>query len=289
VELEHRFELPVGVDKAYTSLLDLDLVGPCFPGASVDSIDGDEFSGAVKIKIGPIALNYRGTARFVEKDLANHTATIEANGSAPRSGSTATMMVHATATAVGPNRTSVVLVTNLAITGRAANFGRQAMIDVGNELIGKFADCVSSTLAGRTTGGATLVGVVNPDEVAAEVTTGTPGAVQDSAYAARPALPATLSAIRRRREQRRAGTAANKPVQVLQTPLAKQLLPVIVGAVLALLILLKKSKPKELTEKDLAKRDLKAAKKAEKRAKRNVKSAKDIVSIADDEQVVAVE
>ena len=289
MELEHRFELPVGVDKAYTSLLDLDLVGPCFPGASVDSIDGDEFSGAVKIKIGPIALNYRGTARFVEKDFANHTATIEANGSAPRSGSTATMMVHATATALAPNRTSVVLVTNLAITGRAANFGRQAMIDVGNELIGKFADCVSSKLAGRTTGGATLIGVVNPDEVAAEVTTGTPGAVQDSAYAARPALPATLSAIRRRREQRRAGGAPNKPVQVLQTPLAKQLLPVIGGAILALLILLKKSKPKELTAKDIAKRDLKAAKKDAKRAKRDLKTAKDSVSIADDDLVVAVE
>ena len=170
MELEHRFELPVGVDKAFASLLDLELVGPCFPGASVDSIDGDEFSGSVKVKIGPIPLNYRGTARFVEKDFANHTAVIEANGSAPRSGSTATMLVHASATAAAPNRTSVVLVTTLAITGRAANFGRQAMIDVGNELIGKFADCVSNKLAGRTMGGATLLGVVNPDEVAAEVT-----------------------------------------------------------------------------------------------------------------------
>jgi carbon monoxide dehydrogenase subunit G len=288
VELEHRFELPVGVDKAFASLLDLELVGPCFPGASVDSINGDEFSGSVKVKIGPIPLNYRGTARFVERDFANHTAVIEANGSAPRSGSTATMLVNASATAVAPNRTSVVLVTTLAITGRAANFGRQAMIDVGNELIGKFADCVSNKLAGKTMGGATLLGVVNPDEVAAEVTSG--AVAEDAAPAAHRAPPATLSAIKQRREQRRAAAAApNKPVQVLQTPLVKQLIPVIVGGALALLILLKKSKPKELTEKDLAKRHLKAVKKAEKRAKRDVKSAKEIVSVADDEQVVAVE
>ena len=256
MELEHRFELPVGVDKAFPALLDLDLIGPCFPGATVDSVNGDEFTGSVKVKIGPIPLNYKGTARFVEKNYETHTAVIEANGAAPRSGSTATMLVNASATAVAPNRTAIVLVTTLSITGRAANFGRQAMIDVGNELIGKFADCVANKLAGRTAGGVTLLGVINPDAVAAEL-----GSVEDAAPAATgTAAAATVSATAPSETSSRTGAAARpqlrkaarpqtEPVQLLSAakqPLLKQLLPVVAGAVLGILILLKKPKDSKL-------------------------------------------
>ena len=63
MELEHRFEVPVGVEQAWTSLLDMEQVGPCFPGAILDHVDGDEFSGSVKIKLGPIRMTYKGHAR----------------------------------------------------------------------------------------------------------------------------------------------------------------------------------------------------------------------------------
>lgn len=243
MELEHRFELPVGVEKAFPALLDLNLLGSCFPGAHVDNVDGDTFTGSVKAKIGPIPLHYQGTARFVEKDHARHSAVIEANGSAPRGGSTATMLVHATAEGVAPNRTAVVLVTNLAITGRAANFGRQAMIDVGNELISRFANCASGKLAGREAGGATLLAVVNPDEVAAESV----GVETEVIEVSGPAAPAVssrssaLNAIRARRAH--APKVENPPVQLLSAakqPLLTQLLPVLGGLALALLILFKK-------------------------------------------------
>ncbi len=231
MELEHRFELPVGVDKAFPALLDLDLVAPCFPGATIDSVEGDAFTGSIKIKIGMIPLTYKGTARFVEKDHLRHRAVIEANGGATRSGSTATMLVSASATAVSPNRTAVVIVTTLSITGRAADFSRQVMIDVGNMHISTFADCFSNKLAGRSAGGATLLTVVNPDQVAAEVFA---DEVLADAAPGRPA-PATPRRV-----------PASEPVQVLSAakgPLLKQLLPVIGGLVVAVLILRKK-KPK---------------------------------------------
>ena len=82
MELEHRFEVPVGVEKAWVTLLDIGQVGPCFPGAILDHVDGDEFSGSVKIKLGPIRMTYKGTAKIVEKDETRHRARIEATGNA---------------------------------------------------------------------------------------------------------------------------------------------------------------------------------------------------------------
>lgn len=165
MELENRFEVPVGIDRAWATLLDLEKVGPCFPGASLDSVDGDEFTGQVKVKLGPIQLTYAGKATIVEKDEAAHRARIDASGSAPRSGSTASMQVTATATALGPERTAVDLVTTLAITGRPAQFGRGVMVEVGNKLIGQFADCVSAQLAGEQESAPTPAAAAAPAEV----------------------------------------------------------------------------------------------------------------------------
>lgn len=240
MELEHRFEVPVGIDTAWEALLDMEKVGPCFPGASLDKVDGDEFSGAVKIKLGPIQLTYQGKAKIVEKDVAAHRAKIEATGNAARSASTAAMMVTATATALTPNRTAVDLVTTLSITGRPAQFGRGVMVEVGNKLIGQFADCVSQQLAGKPAGGAELVDVVNPDEVAAE----TAAAAAGSAAAADTAGAATSTA----------GVGAHRvpsnpePIDLLGSagaPVLKRLAPVLIGMV-ALFLLRKifKRKPK---------------------------------------------
>ena len=136
---------------------------------SSNTSTGDEFSGSVKLKLGPIRMIYKGTAKIVEKDEVLHRARIEATGNAGGSTSTAAMLVTATATALAPNRTAVDLVTTLSLTGRPAQFGRGVMVDVGNKLIGQFADCVSTKLCGRTAGGAELIDVTNPDEVAADV------------------------------------------------------------------------------------------------------------------------
>lgn len=147
MELEHTFEVPVGIDTAWTHLLDMEKVAACFPGATLTSADGDEYSGTVKVKLGPIQLTYAGAARIVSADEATHTATIEASGNAARSGSTASMKVVAVASAVDEARTEVAMTTDLTITGRPAQFGRGVMAEVGNKILSQFADCLSNTLA----------------------------------------------------------------------------------------------------------------------------------------------
>lgn len=147
MELEHRFEVPVGIDQAWPHLLDMEKVAACFPGATLSSADGDEYTGTVKVKLGPIQLTYAGAARIVSADEATHTATIDASGTAARSGSTASMKVVAVASAVSESLTAVEMKTDLTITGRPAQFGRGVMVEVGNKILGKFADCLSAKLA----------------------------------------------------------------------------------------------------------------------------------------------
>ncbi len=148
MELIHHFEVPVDLDNAWTYLLDLSRVAACFPGATLLSADGSNYVGVVKVKLGPIQLLYKGSAQIVSVDEASHTATVKASGAAARSGSTATMTVVATASATGPDRTVVRLATDLAITGRPAQFGRGVIVEVGNKILGQFAECLSATLAG---------------------------------------------------------------------------------------------------------------------------------------------
>jgi carbon monoxide dehydrogenase subunit G len=233
VELEHRFEVPVGVDTAYATLLDMNKVGPCFPGATLESVDGDDFTGSVKVKLGPIQLTYKGKASIVEKDPVRHTAKIEATGSAARSSSTAAMMVTASATPLAPNRTQVDLVTTLSITGRPAQFGRGVMVEVGNKLIGQFADCVADQLTGTTVGGAELIEVENPDEVAAEIT-------DPASFAERAPAPAAVGSAAVGAHRTPLVRSA-QPVDLLETagaPILKRVVPLIL-AIVALVLLRK--------------------------------------------------
>ena len=80
MELDHSFTVPVGVNEAWQALIDIERVAPCMPGAALDSVDGDEFTGTVKVKLGPINLTYKGKASFVEKDAGAHRAVIDARG-----------------------------------------------------------------------------------------------------------------------------------------------------------------------------------------------------------------
>jgi carbon monoxide dehydrogenase subunit G len=147
MQLEHSFTVPVGIDDAWKVLLDIEQVAPCMPGAAIETVDGDDFTGSVKVKLGPIALTYKGKASFVEKDEAAHRATIDAQGKDSRGNGTAAAKVTATLTSEGAATTRVNVLTDLNITGKPAQFGRGVMVDVGNKLIGQFADSLSSQLS----------------------------------------------------------------------------------------------------------------------------------------------
>lgn len=148
MQLEHSFTVPVGVDDAWKVLLDVERIAPCMPGAAVDSVDGDDFTGTVKVKLGPIGLTYKGKASFVEKDESVHKAVIDARGRDARGNGTAAAVVTATLTADAADRTTVKVTTDLNVTGKPAQFGRGVMVDVGNKLIGQFADRLADQLTG---------------------------------------------------------------------------------------------------------------------------------------------
>jgi carbon monoxide dehydrogenase subunit G len=162
VQLEHTFTVPADVEQAWQVLLDIERIAPCMPGAALDSVDGDHFTGTVKVRLGPIGLTYKGKASFVEKDATAHRVVINAQGKDARGNGTATATVTAALSDQG-GETRVVVHTDLNITGKPAQFGRGVMADVGNKLIGQFADCLAGKLgagddvgAGGTGGGEAL-------------------------------------------------------------------------------------------------------------------------------------
>jgi carbon monoxide dehydrogenase subunit G len=147
VELENSFVVPAGIDAAWSKLLDIEDVAPCMPGATLTGRDGESFSGNVKVKLGPISMTYGGTGRFVETDDTNHRAVMEASGKDSRGSSTARATVVAVLHSEAEDRTRVDVVTDLAITGRPAQFGRGVMQDVAGRIVDQFATNLAALMA----------------------------------------------------------------------------------------------------------------------------------------------
>jgi carbon monoxide dehydrogenase subunit G len=146
VEIENAFTIAAGVDEAWKVLLDVERIVPCMPGAALDSVDGDDFTGTVKVKLGPIALTYKGSASYVEKDEVTRRAVIEAKGRDTRGNGTANATITATLHQAA-DTTEVRVVTDLDITGKPAQLGRGMIVEVTNKLLGQFASCLADNLA----------------------------------------------------------------------------------------------------------------------------------------------
>ena len=146
IELEHSFAVPVPPDQAWDVLLDVQRVAPCMPGATVDSVDGDEVTGKIKVKVGPIALTYTGKATFTDKDPVAHSLKVEAAGKETRGAGTATATVLARLDEDN-GQTRVNVHTSLNVTGRPAQFGRGVMAEISGRIIEKFSANLAAQLA----------------------------------------------------------------------------------------------------------------------------------------------
>lgn len=151
MDLTHRFTVPTGVEEAWAHFNDIASVAECFPGAAVTSVEGETFHGSVKVKLGPIALVYNGSGTFVEKDEAAHRFVVEAKGKDKRGNGTAGATVTLTMAETGGDSTDVEVVTDLAITGKPAQFGRGVMQDVSDKLLGQFIDCLEQRMGAPET------------------------------------------------------------------------------------------------------------------------------------------
>ena len=146
MELTHDFTVPASVDDAWATFMDLERVGSCFPGATVTSVDESGFAGTVKVKLGPIALQYAGTGQFLERDDAAHRAVIEAKGKDKRGNGTAGATVTVQLAPSGEG-TRIDVTTDLSVTGKPAQFGRGVMQDVSDKLLQQFVACIEGQFA----------------------------------------------------------------------------------------------------------------------------------------------
>ncbi|GAA2881304.1 hypothetical protein GCM10010472_44270 [Pseudonocardia halophobica] len=138
MELTNTFSVAEPVDRAWAVITDLERVAPCLPGAALLGIDGEDYKGAVKIKVGPVTAQYEGVARFAQRDDDKHHAVLRAEGRDVRGQGNAAATIDLQLNPQG-NGTEVVVVTELELAGRVAQFGRGVIADVSGKLIGQFA------------------------------------------------------------------------------------------------------------------------------------------------------
>ena len=146
MRLEHQFEVPASRSTTWETFNDLEKVVPCFPGATLGEVDGDEFTGAVKVKLGPISLLYHGTGRFLERDEAAGRIVIEAAGKDRRGNGTAGATVTAVLTETADG-TGLDVVTEMNIGGKPAQFGRGMIQSISNKMLDKFLACIREKMS----------------------------------------------------------------------------------------------------------------------------------------------
>ena len=147
MRLEHEFFVPVPPDQAWTALLDVERIAPCMPGAILDTVEGDDFSGRVEVKVGPMQVTLcRQRPDWLRKTTMCATGRYRGERSEARGHGTAAMTVTAQLYESGEG-TRVTAHSDLSATGRPAQFGRGVLADVGAKIIGQFAECLTAELA----------------------------------------------------------------------------------------------------------------------------------------------
>jgi carbon monoxide dehydrogenase subunit G len=205
-------------------LLDIEGIAPCLPGAQLQEVEGDEYRGVVKVKVGPITAQYKGAARLAEIDEANHRIVIDASGRDTRGQGNAKATIVVTMAAEGAG-TMVDVVTDLSITGKVAQFGRGVLADVSSKLMGQFVENIERDVL-TTAGGGDTSHAGGPYEQALESVPG----IAHNGHAGAPGAPASPATT----GPRRIDSPEAEPVDlfgVAGAPLTKRLVPIGIAAV----------------------------------------------------------
>jgi len=244
MELTNEFTVPVPVDRAWEVLTDVELIAPCLPGAQLQEIEGDEYRGVVKVKVGPITAQYKGAATFQEQDEAGRRLVLKAEGRDTRGQGSASALITVTMHE-HTGSTHVSVHTDLTIKGKVAQFGRGMIADVSAKLLTQFVECLEGKLEAPA-GAAAVVeeapapvpaptdvptGPTAEEHAAAEALAGAqaapaaPAPAAEAAPAAEPAPAAEAPTVRR--------ISAPEPeavdlVEAAGASMAKRIVPVVV-------------------------------------------------------------
>jgi carbon monoxide dehydrogenase subunit G len=145
MDLTNDFRVALPVERAWAVLTDVERIAPCLPGAQLQEIEGDEYRGIVKVKVGPITAQYKGKATFLSQDAEHHVAVLRAEGRETRGQGNANATITATLTP-DDGGTAVSVVTDLTVTGRVAQFGRGVLADVSAKLLDQFVENLEKTV-----------------------------------------------------------------------------------------------------------------------------------------------
>lgn len=211
MRIADEFRVSVPPERAWPLLLDIERVAPCLPGAQLQEVEGDEYRGIVKVKVGPITAQYQGSAKIAEADEAARRMVIRAVGRDTRGQGNASATITATLRPDGQG-TIVKVDTDLAITGKVAQLGRGVLADVSSKLLGQFVETLETDVLAAPTEVVDLVEVTEVIEVVTEPTGNGSG-------------------------PRRIDAPEPEPVNLLETagaPLLWRIVPVVVVAVVVL-------------------------------------------------------
>ena len=232
MELTNEFTVDAPVEQAWAVLTDLERIAPCMPGAQLTEVDGEEYRGSVRVKVGPISAQYKGVAQFVSKDDTSHVAVLKAQGRDTRGQGNASANITARLTPVGES-TQVSVVTDLNITGKVAQMGRGVLADVSAKLLDQFVESLERD----------VLAAAAPSPAAAPAGNGSapePEAPADAPQATADAPPMTEPAGAT--GPRKIDSPAPPPVDLLGTagaPVAKRVGPII-GVLVVVLWLLRR-------------------------------------------------
>jgi carbon monoxide dehydrogenase subunit G len=144
--ITNEFTVNRPIDEAWAVLCDVERIAPCLPGAQLQEIEGETFRGVVKVKLGAVNANFKGEARFVERDDTAHRAVLSASGRDTGGRGNASADVTAEAVALSPTSTRCTVTAELHITGKVAQFGRGIMGDVSKKLMDQFSANLNTML-----------------------------------------------------------------------------------------------------------------------------------------------
>ena len=226
MEITDSFRVSTPIDATWKVMLDIEGIAPCMPGAQLQEVDGDEYRGVVKVKVGPITAQYKGSARLAEVDEAARRIVIDASGRDTRGQGNAKARIVVTMTPEGAG-TKVDVTTDLSITGKVAQFGRGVLVDVSSKLMGQFVENVERDVLTSAGGGDTSHAGGAYEQALESIATS-----EVAPAAASTATPSTTG-------PRRIDSPEAEPVDLLGVagaPVTKRLVPIGIGALVLFLL-----------------------------------------------------
>jgi uncharacterized protein len=145
-QIVNEFTVNRPIEEAWPIICDIERIAPCLPGAQLEEIEGDVYRGRVKVKLGAVTAQFKGEARFVERDDEAHTAKLHGKGRDTGGRGNAEADIYAVAEALSPTSTKCTVTADLHITGKVAQFGRGIMGDVSKKLMDQFASNLNTML-----------------------------------------------------------------------------------------------------------------------------------------------